>query len=481
MSFVEKVEQWNREIAGSFDRAFSDLRRQLQERVRESHQDLDRRIEAFAPPLPVLAHEDLAPAADHLRGEARAGALGELRDALAALDRARSQSAVLAALIAGTAPFASRAALLLSHGGELRGWGGQGFGDAEHRLQDLTLTPRAGSPWGAGATGGAGGAGGEHPAAGPVQLSAAECAVLCGRIESPVPAYGVLVPLVLRDRTVAVLYADQLSVTPEMPERGDVAPGQASALALAALQSLVYVAALAIESLPFRQRETTATLQPAPAALAAGAGETIAEAPAESVEGVAGAVAAGPAGTPAVAAAPAAPAAAPVEEPAAKEPALEEPAAAPGTAAGTAGAAAPASGETPTGPDTSAAAETSSTAAPAMAPGTPFTVTPATLYDAPSVPVLKETAEIPTRPLRPVPPLSTAAAASIPHGAESPYLDEGAASGGPTATTAIVPGIGAAASAAATAAAAPAAAADDAAEEPAQAAPAESDAAPSED
>ena len=116
MSFVEKVEQWNREIAGSFDRAFSDLRRQLQERVRESHQDLDRRIEAFAPPLPVLAHEDLAPAADRLRGEARAGALDELRDALAALDRARSQSAALAALIAGAARFASRAALLLSRG-----------------------------------------------------------------------------------------------------------------------------------------------------------------------------------------------------------------------------------------------------------------------------------------------------------------------------------------------------------------------------
>jgi hypothetical protein len=428
MSFVEKVEQWNREIAGSFDRAFSDLRRQLQERVRESHQDLDRRIEAFAPPLPVLAHEDLAPAADHLRGEARAGALGELRDALAALDRARSQSVVLAALIAGSAPFASRAALLLSRGGELRGWGGQGFGDAEHRLPGLTLTPRAGSPWGAAGTPGAPG---EHSAAGPVQLSAAECAVLCGRIESPVPAYGVLVPLVLRDRTVAVLYADQLAVIPETPERGDAAPGQASALSLPALQSLVYVAALAIESLPFRQRETTATLQPPagmPAVAAAAAatvaaavaaptpapapGETVAEAPAA---GVAGAVAAGPAGTSA-------------EEPAAEEPAPEE----------------PASG---------------------MAPGTPFAVTPATLYDAPRVPVLKETQEIPTRPLRPVPPLSPPAAASIPGDAESPYLDEAAAAGGATATTAIVPGIAAAASTAATTATAatPAAAPDAAA------------------
>jgi hypothetical protein len=447
MSFVEKVEQWNREIAGSFDRAFSDLRRQLQERVRESHQDLDRRIEAFAPPLPVLAHEDLAPAADHLRGEARAGALGELRDALAALDRARSQSAVLAALIAGAARFASRAALLLSRGGELRGWGGQGFGDAEHRLPDVTLTPPAGSPWDSVAPGehGAGddaGAAGDHPAAGPVQLSAAECAVLCGRIESPVPAFGVLVPLVLRDRTVAVLYADQL---PEMPERADAAPGQASALSLPALQSLVYVAALAIESLPFRQREATATLQPALAAVEAGATGT------PPVEAAAAA-------TVAAAAAAATPAEVAVEV-------AEEPAAAPGTAAGTAGAAgagAPTSLETPAVPGTSAVAGTSETAATATAaaapdtPGAPFAVTPAALYDAPRVPVLKETAEIPTRPLRPVPPLSPAAVpaadASIPRGAESPYLDEAAASGAPAATTAIVPGIGAAASPAATAA-----------------------------
>jgi hypothetical protein len=444
MSFVEKVEQWNREIAGSFDRAYSDLRRQLQERVRESHQDLDRRIEAFAPPLPVLAHEDLAPAADRLRGEARASALGELRDALAALDRARSQSAVLAALIAGAAHFASRAALLLSRGGELRGWGGQGFGDAEHRLPDVTLTPPAGSPWGsvapgehgvgddaggtgsdaagtAGIAGAPGGqrAAGEHPAAGPVQLSSAECAVLCGRIESPVPAFGVLVPLVLRDRTVAVLYADQL---PEVPERGDAAPDQASALSLPALQSLVYVAALAIESLPFRQREATATLQPAGAAAAA-----------------------------------AAPAAEPVAAP-------EEPAAAPGTAAGTPGAAAPADLEPPAAPGTAAVAETSATAATvaaAAAPDTPMerSVTPAALYDAPRVPVLKETAEIPTpRPLRPVPPLSPApspaADASIPRG-ESPYLDEAAAARAPAATTAIVPGIGAAASTAASTATAP--------------------------
>jgi hypothetical protein len=476
MSFVEKVEQWNRDIAGSFDRAFSDLRRQLQERVRESHQDLDRRIEAFAPPLPVLAHEDLAPAADRLRGEARAGALGELRDALAALDRARSQSAVLAALIAGAARFASRGAVLLSRGGELRGWGGQGFGDADHRLPDVTLTPAAGSPWGSVAPGEHGAGDDAGGTGGSARLSAAECAVLCGRIESPVPAYGVLVPLVLRDRTVAVLYADQLPEMPEKPERGDATPGQASGLSLPALQSLVYVAALAIESLPFRQREATATLQPAGAAGETGvpvaAAATVATAAAAAEPASAAAEATSPAAGEKIAEAPtegAVPGPAGTGMAAAEATAAAEPVSArEKAAAGSPGAAAPTDLETPAAPGTSTVAETTETAettgSAAPAPSvpetergaTPFAVTPAALYDAPRVPVLKETAEIPTRPLRPVPPLSPAAAASIPRGAESPYLDEAAASGAPAVTTAIVPGIGAAASAAATTASAPA-------------------------
>ncbi|HEV3460122.1 MAG TPA: hypothetical protein VHG32_26560, partial [Thermoanaerobaculia bacterium] len=255
MSLAEKVEQLNREISGSFDRAFSSLRRELQQRLRESHEDLDRKIAGFAPAVPVLAHEDFAPAAEHLRGEARAGALDELRDAFALLDRARSQAAVLAALLAGAGGFASRAALLLWRAGELRGWGGQGFGDSEQALANLVMAPSAGSPWSRLAGGSAPAADsapgsdtppGSDTAGGAIPLSAADCAVLCGRIESPLPAHGFLVPLVLRDRTVAVLYADQL------PPAAAAAAGPArladtTTLSLPALQSLVYVAALAIE------------------------------------------------------------------------------------------------------------------------------------------------------------------------------------------------------------------------------------------
>jgi hypothetical protein len=378
MSFVEKVEQLNQDIGTAFDRAFSALRRELQDRLRESHDDLDRRIEAFTPPPPArpfLAHEDLAPAAESLRAQARGDAFGELRDAFAALDRARTQADVLSALLAAAGRQASRAALLLVRGGELRGWGGQGFGDSGQALRELVMEPAAGSPWHRLADPAA-----HDGGAGAMQLSPADCAALCERIESPVPAGGWLVPLVLRDRVVAALYADQL---PEA-EAGEPAAAAAEiggepagatgggqeGPALPALQSLVYVAALAIESLPFRERPATATLATA-AAEPATPGEAATAAPAAVVP----------------AEAEPEPGAKPAPEPGAEAEAEAEAEPEPPPAATAA-----------TGEDTQ--------------PRAPYRgATPARLYDSPAVPVMKETAEIPLiRPLRPAEPRSQPAA-----------------------------------------------------------------------
>jgi hypothetical protein len=437
MSFGERVEQLNQEIGAAFDRAFSTLRRELQDRLRESHEDLGRRIEAFTPPSlprPFLAHEDLAPAAEGLRAEARGAAFGELRDALATLDQARTQAEVLSALIAAASQLASRAALLLVRGGELRGWGGQGFADsdgAEEPLRDLVLTPPdsdAGSPWSRllapGSLGSPGSPGSPGSSIGAVRLSSSECAVLCGRIESPVPAFGFLVPLVLRDRVVAALYADQLA------QRAETVGSPPDGQALPALQSLVYVAALAIESLPFRQRPATATLvtaeeepaaAPVPGEVEPGAAATAAAGPA-----AAGPAAAGPATPTAPSAAPApAPAtAAPGEEPrgpseeaalGSARPQVAEPEPGPSAEEGEEAAPAAAGAETaekvPSGDDTHPRPRHAAA---------PFEVTPATLYDSPGVPVVKETAEIPLAwPLRPAepPPSRAPGAASSPRAA----------------------------------------------------------------
>ncbi|HVR11630.1 MAG TPA: hypothetical protein VMW75_26540, partial [Thermoanaerobaculia bacterium] len=325
-------------------------------------------------------------------------------------------------------------------------------------------------------------AGGANAAGGAVSLSAADCAVLCGRIESPLPASGLLVPLVLRDRIVAVLYADQLPQTP------DAAPGGGS-LSLPALQSLVYVAALAIESLPFRHRAATATLQTEGDAAAAAASAAAAVEPAampagdarhKGDEAAAAPTAAEPAAAPAAFSAPtaaaaplaageqtgaaafpaASPALAPVAPPTPVAPtapdAAAELAALGGLAAtlGTAGetspapapaaaaAAAPAPGSP--GSEDAAAGPAASVppAPPAPSPGSgeasrptlpasaasPF-VSPVDLYDSPNVPLVKETAEIPvSRPLRPV-AAAGAETTTVARGGESPYLADSAAAG----------------------------------------------------
>jgi hypothetical protein len=276
MALTEKVQQLNREIGATVERALSDLRREVAERLRASSEAVLQKIEEIAPELPgsFLRHEDLAPAPEEIEAvaaSARRSALGELRDALASLDRARSQSEILTALLAEAGRYASRAALLLTRGGEIRGWAGRGFGAADATLPNVALDTAANGSWGRLTQGQS-----------VVRLAAADCAALCSRLEAALPREGVLVPLVLRDRVAAGLYADRV---------GD------EALAVEALQILTYAAAQAIESLPFRERASTATLiledeapaveagteaavEPAPPAAPAEA-ETAAPAPAE--------------------------------------------------------------------------------------------------------------------------------------------------------------------------------------------------------
>jgi hypothetical protein len=235
MSLSERILQLNREIGATVERAITELRQEVSQRLRASNDEIQRRLEELTPSLPAsfLSHEDFAHAERELGTVSRRGALRDLRDGLAGIDRARSQTEILTALLRESARYASRAAVLLARGGEIRGWGSEGFGAAEAAIRGLALTPQDG-PWGRLLQG-----------EGAVRLSAADCAEICGQVESPLPRDGVLVPIVLRDRVAAALYADRL-------EDGD--------LSAEALQILTYAAAQAIETLPFRERAATATL-----------------------------------------------------------------------------------------------------------------------------------------------------------------------------------------------------------------------------
>ncbi|HEX5758942.1 MAG TPA: hypothetical protein VF121_07075 [Thermoanaerobaculia bacterium] len=233
MAFSARVEELDREIRSTVARALTELREELAARLRRSTDELVLHIEELEPTLPaeLLPLSELAPLAEQEAATARRAAFAELRDGLAALDRARSQADVLSALLEGVGRYASRALLLLTRPGELRGWGAYGFGD---EAAGVALPLPGDGPWAALAAG-----------RGTVPLGASQCAELCSRLESELPREGVLVPLVLRDRVAAALYADRTG--------GDE-------LLLEPLQALVYAAAQAIESLPFRERGSTPTL-----------------------------------------------------------------------------------------------------------------------------------------------------------------------------------------------------------------------------
>lgn len=278
MPLSEKIQQINREIGATLERAISDLRQEVSQRLRAGHDEILRSLDDISPELPSsFIPEELGTQAEELARQtarqvaaeaemtlaerttgARRSAFTDVRDALAGIDRARSQAEILAALLRETHRFASRAAVLLLRGSELRGWGGQGFGEAEPGIRDLAFAAADGSGWGRLGAGQSA-----------VHLSAAECGELCGRIDAELPRGGVLIPLVLRDRVAAGLYADRLD----------------GELAAEALQVLCHTAAMAIELLPFRERPFTPTLtlegEPsggaAPAASGTGAPEVAAE------------------------------------------------------------------------------------------------------------------------------------------------------------------------------------------------------------
>ncbi|HEV8577966.1 MAG TPA: GAF domain-containing protein [Thermoanaerobaculia bacterium] len=256
MSLSESIHHLNREIGATVERAIADLRREISQRLRAGNEEIQRRLDELAPKLPAafLSHADFAHAERELGLDARRGTLRDLRDGFAAIDRARSQGEILTVLLHEASRYASRAAVLLVRGGELRGWGSEGFGEAEPSIRGLVLEAQDG-PWGQLIQG-----------QGAVSLAAADCAGLCSRIESPLPREGVLVPLVLRDRVAAALYADRL-------DGGE--------LDVEALQILAHGAAQAIETLPFRERAATPTLTLATEGAAGGAAPAVVMPPRE--------------------------------------------------------------------------------------------------------------------------------------------------------------------------------------------------------
>ena len=250
MPFGDKVRQLDEQVATVVRRAVEDLREEVRKRLDEATDDLRRRLGEVAPELPDsfvneedlqrIAEEAAAPSREALsdaEGRGARAARAALREAVAALDRSTTQSSILEALLAESSRYAPRAAVLLVRDGGIAGWGARGFEGDREAARAVALSAQQ-EPWSSVVGGG--------PAR---ALAAARCASLVSQLDSPMPLDAAVIPLVLRDRVAALLYADRR-------EAGE-------SIDLDALQLLTYAAGLALETLALRERSSTATLLPA--------------------------------------------------------------------------------------------------------------------------------------------------------------------------------------------------------------------------
>lgn len=238
MPLPEKIQRLDEQIATAVRRAVQEMGEEMGRRLRESREEIEQRLSRLASSLPesFLGEEEVEPLTTAAAADARRQALSEVRDAIAAIDRATSQAEVLNALLGEAGRFASRSALFLTRPDGIVGWGSFGFADTDQAVSDLVLDYSESGTWSRDSAG-----------RGSLLLSAAECAHLCSRLESPLPRDGVLIPLVLRDQVAATLYADRRETDAE--------------IALDALETLTYVAAQALETLALRNRRATPTLR----------------------------------------------------------------------------------------------------------------------------------------------------------------------------------------------------------------------------
>ena len=241
MSSQESFDELEPKITGLVEEAIREVKEEYLRRLQDTRNIIDQLLGDAAEAVEAEALAEAAVSETEAPEPVEVPApptsfLPELHTAVASLDRCRTQNEILSSLVESAGTFASRSALFLTREDGLQGWSSHGFAAGDEAFESLILEYDEGSPWGRLTEG-----------RGVIELDAAECADLCSRIDNSSPLNGVLVPIVLRDHLAVALYADQAEDDESM--------------GLFALQLLAYVAAQALETLPLRERSSTATLR----------------------------------------------------------------------------------------------------------------------------------------------------------------------------------------------------------------------------
>ena len=171
---------------------------------------------------------------------------GQLKSAIETIDAQRTQSETLTTLLHLAAQFSPRVAFYVVKTGEAVGWKATGFDNGlnDETVRSLSVSIQSASLLGEALN--------TQRTAVALNPSQAEIAPILGRFSHPVPQGVVAVPLVVRGKAAAVLYADSGTASDD-------------AVQLEALEALVHVASMAIELLPVRRSAPEIARQPQPA------------------------------------------------------------------------------------------------------------------------------------------------------------------------------------------------------------------------
>lgn len=237
--------------------ALEEVKRNLQKSWEEYHQtvektlkEVQRMLQQIPPPplvdLPLEELEALAkPAPPPAPTPSKEGGVEAalLKQLVISLDKAKSQGEVLSNLLAGLAHVASRCALFILKEGQAVGWRGMGFsrlGGDDTRIKTLSFPIAPGSPF--------------HTLTQEKKsffYTPGADDILVSSMKTPKPEKILLVPMVIKDKVAAAVYADSVS--------GDVD------FQPHLVEILTYLASLVVLMLGKRQIIPSPTLSPAEA------------------------------------------------------------------------------------------------------------------------------------------------------------------------------------------------------------------------
>ncbi len=241
MALPDHLADLERKVSARFSEALAEIRLEMRRAVQAEAQRASSamlsELEAITPPraATLVAEEDLLDLAREAGAEGRRSLARSLRTTLVEFDAARTQNAVLQALLAGARQFGDHAALWLMRPQEIVGWASLGF--AGDPIAGRTLAHSASPALARLATGRS-----------CVLLGAAEAAPLADELAIVAPARALFVPLVLRDRIAAALYLDAAGAgTFEVEVLQVLALAAAQRLELQALATRSYTPTLFLE------------------------------------------------------------------------------------------------------------------------------------------------------------------------------------------------------------------------------------------